>query len=55
MARRTTRLLVGPHATARLAAARAWLAKRAADDEVLVLGAGWEAAEINTMVRRLQL
>jgi RecB family exonuclease len=45
MARRTTRLLVGSNATARLTAARAWLAKRAADDEVLVLGAGWEAVD----------
>ena len=42
---RAQRLVVGPDAPARVAAAAAWLAAHARDAEVLVLGPSWEACD----------
>src|SRR5205823_401984 len=42
---RSTRLLVGPDAPGRLAAALAWLEARPADADVLVVGPSWEACD----------
>ena len=42
---RAQRLVVGPDAPARVAAAAAWLAAHARDAEVLVLGPSWAACD----------
>src|SRR5207245_2294385 len=42
---RKTRLVIGPDAPARVAAAAAWLAAHPRDAEVLVLGPSWEACD----------